>query len=52
MGLSFKTLMVKRKTNNFILYDIKLEKLLRFKIPMKHGHLTIINVTYNINHLY
>lgn len=52
LGISFKTLMVKRKTNNFISHDIVFEKLSGLKILMRREHLTIIDTTQNTNWLY
>lgn len=52
LSMSFKILVVKKKTDNCISHGIVFEKLLRLKILMKRGHLTVMDATYNTNRLH
>ena len=52
LRISFKTLTVKRKTDNLISHGIEFGKLSRLKILMRRGHLTIIDATHNTNRLH
>ena len=51
LGISFKILMVKKKTDNFTLHGIVFEKLSRLKILIKCRHLTIIDAIHITNRL-
>ncbi len=51
LGLSFEILTVKGKTDNLISHDNVFRKLSRFKILMRHRHLTIMDTTHNTNYL-
>ena len=52
LGIRFKILTIKRKTDNFISHGIVFGKFSRIKILMRCGHLTIIDTTHNSNWLY
>ncbi len=52
LGINFETLIVKRKTDNFISQNIVFGKILGLKILMRHRHLTIIDATHNTNQLH
>lgn len=52
LAIIYKIIIIQRKTNNHIFYDIIFKKSFQLWIFIRKGYLTLIDIIYNTNCLY